>query len=113
MSVYAVSISSLEDRRAASELKVRQYLACGKPVVISPGGNEFVAHEGLGSVVDPSDPEAIAAIAGACWIVERKQPGFDLINGEAGNGTGKFSGKSDPFAGVGVFRGRPTHGATT
>jgi len=57
----AVSISRLADRRAASELKVRQYLACGKPVVISPGGNEFVAHEGLGSVVDPSDPEAIAA----------------------------------------------------
>jgi glycosyltransferase involved in cell wall biosynthesis len=56
----AVSISELEDRRAASELKVRQYLACGKPVVISPGGNDFVASEELGSVVDPSDPEAIA-----------------------------------------------------
>jgi glycosyltransferase involved in cell wall biosynthesis len=57
----AVSISQLEDRRAASELKVRQYLACGKPVVISPGGNEFVAREELGSVVDPSDHDAIAA----------------------------------------------------
>jgi glycosyltransferase involved in cell wall biosynthesis len=57
----AVSISRLADRRAASELKVRQYLACGKPVVISPGGNDFVVHEGLGSVVDPSDHEAIVA----------------------------------------------------
>lgn len=57
----AVSISELADRRAASELKVRQYLACGKPVVISPGGNEFVALEELGSVVDASDREAIAA----------------------------------------------------
>ena len=57
----AVSISQLEDRRAASELKVRQYLACGKPVVLSPGGNEFVAREELGSVVDPLDPDAIAA----------------------------------------------------
>ena len=56
----AVSISELDDRRAASELKVRQYLACGKPVVISPGGNEFVGREELGSVVDPSDPDAIA-----------------------------------------------------
>lgn len=56
----AVSISQLEDRRAASELKVRQYLACGKPVVISPGGNEFVAREGLGSVVDPADWDGIA-----------------------------------------------------
>lgn len=55
-----VSISGLEDRRAASELKVRQYLACGKPVVLSPGGNEFIPHEGFGSVVDPDDGDAVA-----------------------------------------------------
>ncbi|MEN8184782.1 MAG: glycosyltransferase family 4 protein, partial [Myxococcota bacterium] len=57
----AVSISCLEDRRAASELKVRQYLACGKPVVISAGGNEFVASEDLGSVVPASEGDAIVA----------------------------------------------------
>lgn len=56
-----VSISLRPDRRAASELKVRQYLACGKPVVISPGSNDFVAVENLGSIVPPTDLEAIAA----------------------------------------------------
>lgn len=44
-----------EDTQAASELKVRQYLACGKPVVVTPGANDFVEVEGLGSVVDPLD----------------------------------------------------------
>ena len=56
-----VSISLREDRQVNSELKVRQYLACGKPVVISPGSNEFVLEEKFGSVVQPSDIEAIAA----------------------------------------------------
>lgn len=42
-----------EDTQHASELKVRQYLACGKPVIISPGSNEFVASEGVGFIVDP------------------------------------------------------------
>lgn len=54
-----VSISLREDRQVNSELKVRQYLACGKPVVISPGSNEFVVQENFGSVVQPSDIDAI------------------------------------------------------
>jgi len=47
-----------EDTQGASELKVRQYLACGKPVIVSPGGaNDFVDEEGIGFVVDPNDEE--------------------------------------------------------
>jgi len=56
-----VSISIREDRQVNSELKVRQYLACGKPVVISPGSNEFVVGENLGSVVQPTDIEVITS----------------------------------------------------
>jgi glycosyltransferase involved in cell wall biosynthesis len=56
-----VSISLRPDRYAASELKVRQYLACGKPIVVSPGSNDFVAVENFGSIVQPTDLEAIAA----------------------------------------------------
>jgi len=55
-----VSISLREDRRVNSELKVRQYLACGKPIVISPGSNEFVVEENLGSIVQPTDIEDLA-----------------------------------------------------
>jgi glycosyltransferase involved in cell wall biosynthesis len=54
-----VSISLRDDRRAASELKVRQYLACGKPIVVSPGSNDFVITENFGSIVEPTDLEAI------------------------------------------------------
>ncbi len=53
------SISLLPERAVNSELKVRQYLACGKPIVISPGGNEFVVQQGFGSVVEPKDIDAI------------------------------------------------------
>jgi glycosyltransferase involved in cell wall biosynthesis len=56
-----VSISVLPERAVNSELKVRQYLACGKPIVISPGGNEFVPEQGFGSVVAPDDIDAITA----------------------------------------------------
>ena len=56
-----VSISLLPERAVNSELKVRQYLACGKPIVISPGGNEFVREQGFGTVVEPGDLDAIAA----------------------------------------------------
>lgn len=55
-----VSISLRPDRFAASELKVRQYLACGKPVILSPGSNDFVIAKKIGSVVQPTDLEAIA-----------------------------------------------------
>ncbi len=54
-----VSISLQPERAVNSELKVRQYLACGKPIVVSPGGNEFVPEQGFGSVVEPADIDAI------------------------------------------------------
>ena len=50
-----VSISLQPERAVNSELKVRQYLACGKPIVISPGGNDFVPEQGFGTVVEPAD----------------------------------------------------------
>jgi glycosyltransferase involved in cell wall biosynthesis len=56
-----VSISLAPERAVNSELKVRQYLACGKPIVVSPGGNEFVTEQGLGAVVPPRDIDAITA----------------------------------------------------
>jgi glycosyltransferase involved in cell wall biosynthesis len=55
-----VSLNLLESREASSELKVRQYLACGKPVVASPGGNDFLVSAGLGSIVPPNDIDLIA-----------------------------------------------------
>lgn len=55
-----VSISVRPERAMNSELKVRQYLACGRPVVLSPGSNEFVRREELGTVVPPDDIEAIS-----------------------------------------------------
>jgi len=54
-----VSISTRSDRERASELKVRQYLACGKPVVASPSCNEFLAAENLGSIVTSQDIDAV------------------------------------------------------
>lgn len=62
-----VSISLLPERAVNSELKVRQYLACGKPIVISPGGNEFVREQGFGTVVEPGDIDAIAVALDA-WL---------------------------------------------
>jgi glycosyltransferase involved in cell wall biosynthesis len=62
-----VSISVLPERAVNSELKVRQYLACGKPIVISPGGNEFVREQGFGTVVEPRDLDAITAALDA-WL---------------------------------------------
>jgi glycosyltransferase involved in cell wall biosynthesis len=62
-----VSISLAPERAVNSELKVRQYLACGKPIVVSPGGNEFVTEQGFGTVVEPGDLSAITA-ALARWL---------------------------------------------
>lgn len=43
-----------------SELKVRQYLACGKPVIATtPGSNDFLAVESLGSLARYDDINAI------------------------------------------------------
>jgi glycosyltransferase involved in cell wall biosynthesis len=60
VSDVGVSINLRPDRERASELKVRQYLACGKPVVASPSCNEFLVAEHLGSVVEPHDISTIA-----------------------------------------------------
>jgi glycosyltransferase involved in cell wall biosynthesis len=72
-----VSISLAPERAVNSELKVRQYLACGKPIVISPGGNEFVPAQGFGTVVEPTDVPAITDSIGA-WLAlpEGERAGF-------------------------------------
>jgi glycosyltransferase involved in cell wall biosynthesis len=62
-----VSISLQPERAVNSELKVRQYLACGIPIVISPGGNEFVPEQGFGTVVEPTDLPAITGSI-AHWL---------------------------------------------
>ncbi len=58
-----------------SSQKIRQYIACGKPVVIGEGGNEFVEREGLGSIVLANNKKDIAG-ALQSWLglnaVERK-----------------------------------------
>lgn len=57
---FDIGISQLyKDKQGSSEQKVRQYLACGKPVVVSPGAvNNFVEEEQLGHIVsDPYDIE--------------------------------------------------------
>jgi len=43
-----------------SSQKVRQYIACGKPVVSGPGGNLFLEQEELGSIVDGNNFVQIA-----------------------------------------------------
>ncbi|MDX1412981.1 MAG: glycosyltransferase family 4 protein [Candidatus Promineifilaceae bacterium] len=44
-----------------SELKVRQYVACGKPVIATmPGSNDFLFSEDLGSLVQYDDINSIA-----------------------------------------------------
>jgi len=62
-----VSVSVRPERQVNSELKVRQYLACGCPVVLSPGSNAFVTDEGFGSVVEPDDIEGITDAIGR-WL---------------------------------------------
>lgn len=56
-----VGISLLAPRYTGqSELKVRQYLACGKPVLATtPGSNDFLASENLGSLVHHDDMNSI------------------------------------------------------
>jgi glycosyltransferase involved in cell wall biosynthesis len=56
-----IGVSLLAPRyQGQSELKVRQYLACGKPVIATtPGSNDFLAAENLGSLVRYDDINAI------------------------------------------------------
>lgn len=42
-----------------SNQKIRQYIACGKPVLTTPGGSEFVVKNGLGSVFHIDNIEQI------------------------------------------------------
>lgn len=57
-----IGISFLAPRYTGqSELKVRQYLACGKPVIATtPGSNDFIATENLGSLVRFDDIGSIS-----------------------------------------------------
>lgn len=60
---FDIGVSQLyPESQGASEQKVRQYIACGKPVVVSPGAvNNFVEEEGLGYIVlDPYDNDEFA-----------------------------------------------------
>jgi glycosyltransferase involved in cell wall biosynthesis len=41
-----------------SAQKIRQYLACGVPVLASSFGNRFLAEQGLGELVHPDDAQA-------------------------------------------------------
>lgn len=63
INAFDVGISQLyKDKQGSSEQKVRQYLACGKPVIVSPGAvNNFVEDERLGYIV--SDPYGIEEFA--------------------------------------------------
>lgn len=61
-----VSILSYKDF-ASSEQKVRQYIACGKPVVASSTCNDFLVTENLGSIVDPENIDQIATEIGK-WL---------------------------------------------
>lgn len=48
-----IGVSFLDKQyRGASEQKVRQYLACGVPAIVSPGGSEFVEENNIGKVVE-------------------------------------------------------------
>lgn len=53
INTFDIGISQLyKESQGASEQKVRQYLACGKPVIVSPGAvNNFIPEEGFGHIV--------------------------------------------------------------
>ncbi len=55
----AFDLSSRTDIFGNASQKIRQYIACGKPVVIGEEGNEFVQEEGLGSAVKVNDLQSI------------------------------------------------------
>lgn len=63
INTFDIGISQLySESQGASEQKVRQYLACGKPVIVSPGAvNNFIPKEGLGYIVE--DPYSIKEFA--------------------------------------------------
>ena len=56
-----VGVSFLEPQhRGESEQKVRQYLSCGRPTVVTPGSSDFVGPAKVGTVVEPDrQPESV------------------------------------------------------
>jgi glycosyltransferase involved in cell wall biosynthesis len=56
---FALDLEAKLQVTGNSNQKVRQYLACGKPVVASSGGNAFLAKENLGSIVEVADIDLI------------------------------------------------------
>ena len=54
-------------RTGNASQKVRQYLACGKPVISIHEGHEFLERENLGSTVDPDHIEEVEA-ATRMWL---------------------------------------------
>lgn len=57
MNSFDVAVSQrYESSQYMSELKVRQYLACGVPTIVSPSStNNFVEEKGFGYIVNPND----------------------------------------------------------
>lgn len=72
--------------QGSSELKVRQYLACGVPVVGSPGSNDFLVGEEFARVVDPECTEEIVAAI------------RDLQNRSASGGSQSIQSQAKSFA---------------
>jgi glycosyltransferase involved in cell wall biosynthesis len=63
-------------RNGSSSQKIRQYLACGCPVVASRGdGHEFIEENSLGWLVVPEEPEQVAEAicAGLSLTIEEKK----------------------------------------
>lgn len=76
-----VSLNWDPERRVSSELKVRQYLACGKIVIATEGGgNEFIRAHSLGALVDANDTAAVAK-AIAEWAA-RLEKESDTLTGK-------------------------------
>jgi glycosyltransferase involved in cell wall biosynthesis len=53
--------------------KIRQYIACGKPVISGSDGNEFLVEEQLGSNVDPNNIEEIASAVNYWLAMNREE----------------------------------------
>ena len=75
-----VGISQLNyDEQGASEQKVRQYLACGKPVIVSPGEvNQFISDKNLGYIVSHDDINGFLKAIKS--ILDLSENEYDLIS---------------------------------
>ncbi len=65
---------SLRPDEACAELKLRQAIACGRPVLFRNPVNAFVVEHDLGSRVEGDDPAELAAAA-AGWLRRLADPG--------------------------------------